>query len=336
MNKEIQDKLGFTPVKWDDGALIILDQRLLPEKEIYRQIITVDDTAEAIRNLSVRGAPLIGIVAAYGLCLVPDLNDNRSFQVACDFLKGVRPTAVNLAWAIDRMARARLENKRFSDLRQRLISEAKAIHGEDAEMCARIGELGAAILPDSCHVLTHCNAGALATGGIGTALGVIYTAFFSGKKIEVWVDETRPILQGARLTAWELTKAGVPFTLISDNMAGYLMAQGKVDVVITGADRVAANLDFANKIGTYSVAVLAHHHKIPFYAAAPSSTFDRNCPDGSCIAIENRSADEVRIVGSRVIAPGGAPVYNPAFDVTPHELIRGIITENGILAPETL
>jgi methylthioribose-1-phosphate isomerase len=173
----------------------------------------------------------------------------------------------------------------------------------------------------------------LATGGIGTALGVIYTAFFSGKKIEVWVDETRPVLQGARLTAWELSKAGVPYTLISDNAAGYLMAQGRVDIVITGADRVAANLDFANKIGTYSLAVLAHHHKIPFYAAAPSSTFDPNCPNGDCIVIENRSAGEIRTIGSQTIAPKGAPAYNPAFDVTPHELVTGIITEKGILRP---
>ncbi len=335
MGINILNKLGFTPVRWEDGNLVILDQRLLPEKEVYRHLNSVDDAAEAIRNLSVRGAPLIGIVAAYGLCLVTDLNDDQAFISACDFLKGVRPTAVNLAWAVDRMSRVRQDCDKGIDLRQRLISEAAAIHREDAEMCARIGEIGAEILPDSCHVLTHCNAGALATGGIGTALGVIYTAFFAGKKIEVWVDETRPILQGARLTAWELTKAGVPFTLISDNMAGYLMAQGRVDVVITGADRVAANLDFANKIGTYSVAVLAHHHKIPFYAAAPSSTFDPDCPDGSCIAIENRAADEIRIVGSQVIAPGGAPVYNPAFDVTPHELVKGIITENGILTPET-
>jgi methylthioribose-1-phosphate isomerase len=313
--------------------MIILDQRLLPEKEIYRQLKSVDDTAEAIRNLSVRGAPLIGIVAAYGLCLVPDLADDRAFKAACNYLKGVRPTAVNLAWAIELMANARQQCNKANDLRKHLISEAIAIHREDAEMCDKIGEIGNEIMPDSCRILTHCNAGALATGGIGTALGVIYAAFFSGKKIDVWVDETRPILQGARLTAWELTKAGVPFTLISDNMAGYLMAQGKVDMVITGADRVAANLDFANKIGTYSVAVLAHHHGIPFYAAAPSSTFDPDCPDGNCIAIENRSADEIRAVGKQIIAPGGAPVYNPAFDITPHDLVKGIITENGILTP---
>jgi methylthioribose-1-phosphate isomerase len=327
----IQSKLGFSPVKWDDGALIILDQRLLPEKEVYRQLRSVDDVTESIRNLAVRGAPLIGVVSAYGLCLVSDLNDDQSFASACNLLKGTRPTAVNLAWAIDRMNAIRIECQGNSDLRERLINEAIKIHQEDAEMCVRIGEIGAIILPETCRVLTHCNAGALATGGIGTALGVIYTAHFSGKRIEVWVDETRPVLQGARLTAWELSKAGVPYTLISDSMAGYLMAQGKVDIVITGADRVAANLDFANKIGTYGLAVLAHYHKIPFYAAAPSSTFDPNCPDGDCIVIENRSADEVRVVGRQMIAPRGAPVYNPAFDVTPHNLITGIITENGML-----
>jgi methylthioribose-1-phosphate isomerase len=331
MKINIQNKLGFTPVKWDDGAIIILDQRRLPEKEVYRKLTTVDDVAESIRNLSVRGAPLIGVVASYGLCLVEKLQDEDAFMSACTMLRDTRPTAVNLAWAIERMRAFRIECQDAANLRERLVDEAKQIHLEDALMCERIGEIGNKILPDNCRVLTHCNAGALATGGIGTALGVIYTAHFSGKKVEVWVDETRPVLQGARLTAWELSKAGVPFTLIADNMAGNLMAQGRVDVVITGADRVAVNLDFANKIGTYSLAVLAHYHKIPFYAAAPSSTFDPNCPDGNCIEIENRSPDEIRIVGSQIIAPGGARVYNPAFDVTPHELVTGIITEKGIL-----
>jgi methylthioribose-1-phosphate isomerase len=330
---DILHKLGFSPVKWDDDGLIILDQRLLPEREVYRKLATVNEVADAIRNLSVRGAPLIGVVAAYGLCLVENLSDENAFMSACTILRNTRPTAVNLAWAIDRMRAFRIEYKDAVNLRERLVGEAKQIHQEDAEMCERIGEIGNQILPQNCRALTHCNAGALATGGIGTALGVIYTAHFSGKKIEVWVDETRPVLQGARLTAWELSKAGVPFTLIADNMAGSLMAQGQVDVVITGADRVAVNLDFANKIGTYSLAVLANYHKIPFYAAAPSTTFDPNCPDGNCIAIENRSADEIRVVGSQIIAPSGTPVYNPAFDVTPHELVTGIITEKGILRP---
>jgi methylthioribose-1-phosphate isomerase len=333
MKISILQKLGFTPVKWDNGELIILDQRLLPEKEFYRRLTTVDEVAESIRNLSVRGAPLIGVVAAYGLCLVQNLRDENAFVSGCSNLRNTRPTAVNLGWAIDRMRAFRIECKDAVNLRERLITEAIRIHQEDAEMCERIGEIGNQILPQSCRVLTHCNAGALATGGIGTALGVIYTAHFSDKKIEVWVDETRPVLQGARLTAWELTKAGVPFTLIADNMAGSLMAQGRIDFVITGADRVAVNLDFANKIGTYSLAVLAKYHGLPFYAAAPSSTFDPNCPDGNCIAIENRAAEEIRVIGNQIIAPGGAPVYNPAFDVTPHELVTGIITEKKILTP---
>ena len=330
-NIDILRHLNFTPIKWEDGKLIILDQRLLPEKEEYRRLIAVNEVVEAIRNLSVRGAPLIGIVAAYGLCLVANPEDSEAFILACRILKDTRPTAVNLAWAVDRMNAVRVDNLKNKNLQDMLINEAKNIHEEDAEMCAKIGEFGNGLLPEICNVLTHCNAGALATGGIGTALGVIYVAHFSGKKIHVWVDETRPVLQGARLTAWELSKAGIPYTLISDNMAATLMAQGKVDIVITGADRVAANLDFANKIGTYGLAVIAKYHHVPFYAAAPSSTFDPHCPDGKCIEIENRAPDEVRMVGAQMIAPSGAQVYNPAFDVTPHELIDGIVTEKGIL-----
>jgi methylthioribose-1-phosphate isomerase len=332
-NIDILSKLNFTPVKWEDGALIILDQRRLPEKEEYRRLITVAEVVEAIRNLSVRGAPLIGMVAAYGLCLVPIPDNDDVFLTACRIIKDARPTAVNLAWAVDRMNAVRVDNLKNRDLRYILISEAKKIHSEDAEMCAKIGEHGNTLVADKCNILTHCNAGALATGGIGTALGIIYFAHFSGKKVHVWVDETRPVLQGARLTAWELSKAGIPYTLISDNMAATLMAQGKVDIVITGADRVAANLDFANKIGTYGLAVIAKYHHVPFYAAAPSSTFDPHCPDGKCIEIENRAPDEVRMVGARMIAPLGAPVYNPAFDITPHELIEGIVTEKGIIRP---
>jgi methylthioribose-1-phosphate isomerase len=326
-------RLGFSPVKWDDGSLIILDQRTLPQNEEYRPLGTIDEVVEAIKNLSVRGAPLIGIVAAYGLCLVPDHRDNALFSAACDSLRSARPTAVNLAWAIDRMAAVRQRNLNSRDMRQILISEARSIHAEDADMCARIGMHGSALLPNGCKVLTHCNAGALATGGIGTALGVVYTAFFSGKKIEVWVDETRPVLQGARLTAWELSKAGIPYTLVSDSMAAHLMAQKRIDIVITGADRIARNLDFANKIGTYNLAVIAHHHKVPFYASAPYSTFDPDCPDGNSIIIELRPADEIRCHAGRQIAPADAPVYNPAFDVTPHELVSGIVTENGIIQP---
>jgi methylthioribose-1-phosphate isomerase len=324
-------KLGFTPVRWNNDHLVILDQRRLPIMEDYVAIRTVSETAEAIANLAVRGAPLIGIVAAYGLCLVNDVYDNEMFETAANFLAATRPTAVNLAWALDRMLSTRHQNIDNPRLRDLLIKEASQIHSEDAAMCDHIGEIGNAIVPDTASILTHCNAGALATGGIGTALGVIYTAHISGKKIHVWVDETRPVLQGARLTAWELSKAGVPHTIISDNMAGSLMAKSKIDLVLTGADRVAANHDIANKIGTYPLAVLAHHHRIPLYIAAPSSTFDPDCPDGASIIIEERDPDEILKIGTIRVAPVGSKAFNPSFDITPHTLISGIITEKGIL-----
>jgi len=330
---DIQHKLGFSPIKWKGEALVVIDQRSLPSKEVYLRLGSVDDVAGAIGDLTVRGAPLIGITAAYALCLIDNIRDNIAFEESCRRLINIRPTAVNLGWAVERMAGFRRHNLQCDNLRDLMIEEAQRIHAEDADMCTLIGENGNGIVHDGCRILTHCNAGALATGGIGTALGIIYTAHFSDKKIEVWVDETRPILQGARLTAWELAKAGVPFKLISDNMAGHLMAQGKVDLIITGADRVAANFDYANKIGTYSLAVLAKYHGIPFYAAAPSSTFDPVCPDGKSIVIEQRSGDEIRFIGLTQVAPSDAPVYNPAFDVTPHELVTGIITEKGIVRP---
>jgi methylthioribose-1-phosphate isomerase len=231
------------------------------------------------------------------------------------------------------MTGTRRNNIAAENLRDILISEACLIHTEDAKMCAEIGRIGNGLITPKCRILTHCNSGALATGGIGTALGVIYTAHFSGKEMEVWVDETRPVLQGSRLTAWELSKAGVPYTLISDNMAAHIMAEGKVDIIITGADRIAQNLDFANKIGTYNLAVISKYHNIPFYAAAPSSTFDEGCPTGKAIIIENRDPNEVRSIFGKLVAPESCRVYNPAFDITPHELIAGIITETGILRP---
>ena len=329
----IFDKLGFTPARWEDDALVVIDQRALPSNENYFHLRSVEGTAEAIGNLTVRGAPLIGIVAAYGLCLLPDPGDDRKFDAACEKLIGSRPTAVNLPWAVKRIKAVRDQNKSESGLKAILLAEAQAIHREDALMCEKIGESGNELIPETCRILTHCNAGALATGGIGTALSVIYTAHFAGKKIEVWVDETRPILQGSRLTAWELSKVGVPYNLIADNMAGRLMADRKIDLVITGADRISENLDFANKTGTYSLAVLAKYHNIPFYCAAPSTTFDPNCPDGSAIPIENRNGDEIRMCGNILTAPSDSPAYNPAFDITPHELIKGIITENGIIRP---
>lgn len=333
MLQNIQTKLGFTPARWENDRLIILDQRRLPIDEEYLALKTSSEVAGAIANLAVRGAPLIGIVAAYGLCLIQNPHDDTAFTKAAIELAATRPTAVNLAWAIERMIGIRRNNINSENLRDILISEAGRIHTEDAQMCAEISRIGNDLISQKYRILTHCNAGALATGGIGTALGVIYTAYFSGKEIEVWVDETRPVLQGARLTAWELSKAGVPYTLITDNMAAHVMAEGKVDIVITGADRVARNLDFANKIGTYGLAVLANYHNIPFYAAAPSSTFDPACPDGQAITIENRSPDEVKAIYGLPIAPPSSRAYNPAFDITPYSLISGIVTENGILRP---
>ena len=330
----IIDKLGFTPARWEDDALVVLDQRVLPVRENYLRLKTMEQTGKAISNLTVRGAPLIGIVAAYGLCLVPDPSNEGAFDAACDTLIRSRPTAVNLSLAVDRMKSLRDKVRASINLRELLLAEARAIHREDAEMCRKIGKIGNELIPESCRILTHCNTGALATGGIGTALGVIYSAHFAGKRIEVWVDETRPVLQGSRLTAWELTKAKVPHRLIADNMAGRLMADGKIDLVITGADRIAANLDFANKTGTYSLAVLANYHNIPFYCAAPSTTFDHACPDGASIPIEHRADNEISMYGNNLTAPSSTKAYNPAFDFTPHNLIDGIITEKGMICPD--
>lgn len=327
----IFSRLGFSPAEWRGDHISVLDQRQLPSKEVYLNLRTIEDVAGAIYSLAVRGAPLIGIVAAYGLCLLSKPDDETSFDEACRKLKSARPTAVNLSWAVDRMAARWREEKGKSDVRKAMVEEASGIHHEDRNMCDRIGAVGNEIVPDPCRVLTHCNAGALATGGIGTALGVIYTAFFSGKKIEVWVDETRPVLQGARLTAWELSRAGVPLKVISDNAAGYLMSTNKIDLVITGADRIARNLDLANKIGTYNLAVLAQYHDIPFYVAAPSSTFDQACSDGGSINVELRDGSEVMSLAGIPVAPVESEAFNPAFDITPHKLVEGIITENGIL-----
>ncbi len=327
---DIQSKLGFTPIRWEDNGIIILDQRLLPVKEEYRRLSSVRDVVAAIRDLSVRGAPLIGIAAAYGICLVQDPNDENELRSSCELLRNCRPTAANLAWAIYRMTKIRKSNLADKNLREILLNEARLILSEDALMCESIGHNGNALIPQSCRILTHCNTGALATGGIGTALGIIYTAFWSGKDINVWVDETRPILQGSRLTSWELSKAKIPYTLISDNMAASLMAKGQVDIVITGADRIAANGDVANKIGTYNLAVLCKYHKIPFYVAAPSSTIDSACPDGNSIIIEERSPDEIKSIGGYQIAPDDAGVFNPSFDITSRDLITAIITEKGV------
>jgi len=305
-----------TPLLWDGHVLSLLDQRLLPREEKWVECRTPSEVADAIRTMVVRGAPAIGVAAAYGMAMAGDL------AAAAAELKAARPTAVNLAWAVDRMLRANGS-----------VAEAEAIHREDVEANMRMGRYGAALLGSTATVLTHCNAGALATAGYGTALGVIRAAIEGGKRVAVFADETRPYLQGARLTAWELQQDGIDVTLITDNMAGHFFQQGKFDAVIVGADRIAANGDTANKIGTYTVAVLAQAHGVPFYIAAPLSTIDPACPNGAAIPIEERSADEVtEIFGARV-APEGVTVRHPAFDVTPARLITAIITDRGVLHP---
>ncbi len=320
----------------------MIDQRKLPSKEVYVRCRTAPEVARAIKTMVIRGAPAIGVAAAFGIAL----GTRRSvatgtqkfaaeFQRTCDLMAATRPTAVNLFWAIDRMKRSLAtgvqSGESVEQLKDRLDREAGAIHDEDVANCRALGAFGAAVVPAEARILTHCNAGALATAGYGTALGVIRGAVEAGKHVSVFADETRPFLQGARLTAWELVRDGIKTTVITDNMAGALMHKGGVDLVVVGADRIAANGDTANKIGTYSVAVLAKEHQIPFYVAAPLSTIDLTTPDGSHIPIEERNAREVTHVGTSQLAPAGADIWNPAFDVTPHHLIAGIITERGIL-----
>jgi methylthioribose-1-phosphate isomerase len=313
----------------------------LPEAEITRDLESAESVAEAIRQLQVRGAPLIGIAAAMGL--VAGTREQRgapraSFLARVNdlaaLLGAARPTAVNLPWALERMLRVAEETPgEGTDLWERLRAEATTIWEEDRAMCRRIGEHGLAILPDGANVLTHCNTGALATGGIGTALAPIYLAHEQGHRLHVFVDETRPLLQGARLTTWELMHAGVPCTLITDATAATLMRQAKVDVVLVGADRICANGDFANKIGTYGLAVLARHHGVPFYCAAPWSSVDSSLSEGDLIPIEQRAPGEVTVLAGRPIAPDGAAALNPAFDVTPARYVTGFITDRGIVQP---
>lgn len=327
-------------VRWTpDGALRIIDQRYLPEALIERDLRTVEETAEAIRTLAVRGAPAIGVAAAMGLAAAmrpfaaePGAVLWPRISAGAELLRATRPTAVNLGWALDRMLR--VADASPEDIVSALHREATAILEEDRAMCRAIGEHGAPLLRDGARVLTHCNAGALATAGIGTALAPVYVAHEQGKRIAVIADETRPLLQGARLTAWELHRAGVPVTVATDGMAAALMRAGEVEIVLVGADRIAANGDVANKIGTYGLAVLARHHGIPFYVVAPSSTFDAATPDGTGIPIEQRDPAEITHLGSRLLVPVGVPVHNPAFDVTPAALITGYITERGVV--ETL
>ena len=300
------------PIRWKGDRLELLDQRLLPGKKKYLTCRTAEQVAKAIREMVVRGAPAIGCAAAFGVVL------GKGKPKAYEVLAKSRPTAVNLFWALERMRKA-----------TNLEAEALAIFREDLAANREMGRLGAELIPDRARVMTHCNTGALATSGHGTALGVIRSS--KGKKISVIANETRPYLQGARLTAWECVQEGIPCTLITDNMAGHMMSRGEVDLVIVGADRIAANGDVANKIGTYTLAVLAKRHNLPFYVAAPLSTFDPTIADGSKIPIEERGADEVTGYGSTRWAPRGVKVRNPAFDVTPAELVTGIITERGVI-----
>lgn len=324
-----------------DGSLLLLDQTLLPLEVREVECRSVADVHEAIRSLRVRGAPAIGVAAAYGVVIGVQAAEadpavfDQCLSDAVDKLAASRPTAVNLFWALDRMRRVADECAESSSRKrvERLLHEAREIHREDREMCAAIGRHGAALLPDDGGVLTHCNAGPLATAGDGTALSVIFAAAASGKQLHVYADETRPLLQGARLTTWELMQRDIPVTLICDSMAGWAMKTGRVRAVITGADRIAANGDAANKIGTYSVAQLARAHGIPFYVAAPSSTFDFALATGEQIPIEERQSEEITCGFGRQTAPDGVPVFNPAFDVTPAELISALVTEKGVIQP---
>jgi methylthioribose-1-phosphate isomerase len=316
------------PVLYDTARDLVrlLDQRRLPAEEAWLELAGSDEVARAIRDLVVRGAPAIGVAAAYALAAEARRGAGvTQLREAAERLMRARPTAVNLAWAVRRMLR------RVGLGAEELLAEAHAIRDEDEAACRRIGALGAPLLPPSARVLTHCNAGALATAGYGTALGVVRAAVEAGNPVTVFADETRPFLQGARLTAWELHRDGIPVTILTDGMAGWLMAKGEIACVVVGADRIAANGDVANKIGTYSLAVLAGHHNLPFYVAAPWSTVDLETPDGAAIPIEERGGDEVLTLAGQRIAPAGVPARYPAFDVTPAALVSAIVTERGVV-----
>jgi methylthioribose-1-phosphate isomerase len=331
-------------LEWTDEGVVMIDQRLLPTEETYPVFTTAEEVAWAIREMVVRGAPAIGVAAAMGVALgMRDFTSDSAtvfedeFDRVCKLIGSTRPTAVNLFWAIDRMrnlyGRLKGDGQSLAAIRERLIEEAKSMHAEDIEANRALGHFGAELIPDGGTVLTHCNAGALATAGYGTALGVIRAAVESGKSVSVFADETRPFLQGARLTAWELHQDGIPVTLITDNMAGHFMKLGRISCVVVGADRIAANGDVANKIGTYSVAVLARENNVPFYVAAPVSTLDLTMESGDEIPIEERPAREVTHVRDIALAPAGIQIANPAFDVTPNRYVAAIITEKGIARP---
>jgi methylthioribose-1-phosphate isomerase len=331
-------------IDWQDDAVVMIDQRKLPGVEVYVKCHSAQQVAKAIKTMVIRGAPAIGVAAAMGLALGVRQSKTTGtqklaaeFYKMCEMMAGTRPTAVNLFWAIDRMKRvfgeAATAGSSVEQIKAILEEEARRIHDEDVASCRAMGTYGAELVPDTARVLTHCNAGALATAGYGTALGVIRGAVDRGKKVAVLADETRPFLQGARLTAWELIRDGIDTTVITDSMSGAMMRAGQVDLVVVGADRIAANGDVANKIGTYTVAVLAHEHGIPFYVAAPISTIDLSTPDGSGIPIEERAAKEVTHLGPTRLTPAAAHVRNPAFDVTPNKYVTAIITERGIVRP---
>lgn len=334
-------------IAWDGDDILMIDQRKLPGREIYVRCRTGNEVAKAITTMVIRGAPAIGVAAAMGLALGARRSTATGtkqfavdFQRLADTLAATRPTAVNLFWAIERMKQALATGVQAGEgvveLVARLRQEADRIHDDDLESCRAIGRHGAALVPDDARILTHCNAGALATAGYGTALGVVRGAVDTGKRVAVYADETRPFLQGARLTAWELVKDGIPTTVITDNMAAAIMARERVDLVVVGADRIAANGDAANKIGTYGLAIAAHAHGIPFYVAAPWSTIDLATPTGAEIPIEERNAKEVTHMAGTQVTPDGASVRNPSFDVTPHRYITAIVTERGILRPPYL
>src|SRR5688572_30209641 len=331
-------------IDWTGETVVMIDQRKLPASEIYVSCKTAQDVAKAIKTMVIRGAPAIGVAAAMGIALGMKRSKATGtkqfateFQRLCDLMAATRPTAVNLFWAIERMKRtfaaAAQGGCSVDEIKQCLEDDARRIHDEDVQSCRDMGAHGAALVPQDARILTHCNAGALATAGYGTALGVIRAAAEQGKNVAVLADETRPFLQGARLTAWELIKDGINTTVITDNMAGSMMRLGHVDLVVVGADRIAANGDVANKIGTYSVAVLAREHGLPFYVAAPLSTIDLATPDGAGIPIEERKAREVTHVAGSRVTPAGAHIRNPAFDVTPAKYVTAIITERGIARP---
>ena len=331
--------MAVRTIQWKNNHVVMLDQRLLPNKEIYRVYRDYEGVAQAIRDMVVRGAPAIGVAAAMGVALgalwVKGKNFDREIERIFRTMEKTRPTAVNLFWALARMRRIYIEKRSqgIEAVKQLLKNEAVKIFQEDIAANKQLGKFGAKLLGNSSHILTHCNAGALATAGYGTALGVVRAMKEAGRNVDVLANETRPFLQGARLTAWELKKDKIPVTLLADSMVGYVMQKGRVDAVIVGADRIAANGDVANKIGTYGVAVMAQRHKIPFYVAAPTSTIDAKCPTGAEVPIEQRDPREVSHIFGRAITPRGVRILNPAFDVTAHELVTAIITEKGVITP---